>query len=202
MNSRNRNRKAFLITIALFVLPVIFAFVLHKTGWYKSAGTSNKGSLIDPPLTAESLALESLIPEDFSERKWWIIYIMPNECSKACENSLYQMRQIHKALGPDQARVSRLLITTENPSESYQSLIDQEFPNLETAQLTDTQLETAFAKVPSTTIERPQDHIYLMDTMGAIFMVYPTYEDEQTSILKGRDLLKDLRKVLKLSKIG
>ena len=50
--------------------------------------------------------------------------------------------------------------------------------------------------------ENQAGYIYLVDTMGAVFMYYPTYVDEQQSILKGRDLLKDLQKVLKLSKIG
>lgn len=204
---RTRNRRALLIAVAVFIAPVLVAAIVLKTGLYQSVGTTNSGQLIEPPLPFEAMPLadgnhQPLDPKQFL-KKWWLVYIIPPHCDASCNNSLFQMRQIHSALGPDQSRVSRLLVSTTPISAPLQTLISQEFPNLTVAYIQPGQLSEAFSAVGDPALkEEPGGHIYLVDTMGAVFMYYPTYADEQESILKGRDLLKDLKKVLKLSKIG
>src|SRR3990167_2301004 len=90
---------------AVFALPVLVAYILLKTGWYTSAGTSNRGLLIDPPLAFDAVPLfaadGNAIPADQLRKKWWIVYVMPAECDTACRNSLFQMRQVNQALGPE-----------------------------------------------------------------------------------------------------
>ncbi|MGB3622042.1 MAG: SCO family protein [Ketobacter sp.] len=204
---RTKNRRTLLIALALFVIPVIVAAVLLKTGLYKSVGTSNKGLLINPPLSFEDIPLKDaankvLDPEQF-KRKWWLVYVIPEHCDESCSNSLFQMRQVHTALGPEQSRVERLVISTAPLEAPYDRLIKEEFPKLRVVFTQASQLKQAFAPVEDNQLKAtPSGHIYLVDTMGAVFMYYPTYQDEQESILKGRGLLKDLKKVLKLSKIG
>ena len=204
---RSKNRRTLLIALGLFVLPVVVAAILLKTGLYKSVGTSNRGQLINPPLSFEEIPLQdanqhTLDPEQF-KRKWWLVYVIPENCDASCDNTLYQMRQVHTALGADQSRVEQLVIGTRPLAESYSALIAEEFPKLKIAYTEAPQLQQFFAPVEDAQLkEQLSGHIYLVDTMGAVFMYYPTYQDEQQSILKGRDLLKDLQKVLKLSKIG
>jgi len=202
-----RNRKTLLIALSVFLIPFLAALMLHKTGLYKSVGTNNRGELITPPVAFEQITLfdaqsRQLEPAAF-RKKWWIIYVMPEQCDQSCENSLYQMRQIHTALGPEQNRVATMLISAHELQPEYQSLIKQEFPELTVAFTKESTLENWFSETENQTLKSSQvGHIYLVDTMGAVFMYYPTYSDEQESILKGRDMLKDLKKVLKLSKIG
>ena len=202
-----KNRRSLLIAAAVFVLPVVAAAILHKTGWYSSVGTTNRGTLITPPVTFEEIALsnpagETLSSETF-QKKWWLVYVLPEQCNQACNNSLYQMRQVHLALGPEQKRVARLLIATAELEQPIQKLIDQEFPKLNVAYADKTQLQQVFSTTQDQELSKDQHgRIFLVDTMGAVFMYYPTFEEEQESILKGRSLLKDLQKVLKLSKIG
>lgn len=204
---RTKNRRTLLIALALFVLPVVIAAVLLKTGLYKTVGTSNKGQLINPPLSFEEMPLQdhnhqALDPDQF-KRKWWLVYIIPEQCDDSCRNTLFQMRQVHIALGADQSRVERLVIGTKPLSASYNTLIAEEFPKLQVAYTQASQLQQFFSSVNDTELKSQlSGHLYLVDTMGAVFMYYPTYQNEQQSILKGRDLLKDLQKVLKLSKIG
>lgn len=201
------NRRSLLIALAVFVLPVVAASVLHKTGWYGSVGTTNRGQLITPPIPFEKLSLtdsehQPIDTEQF-KKKWWLVYVLPENCNQACSNSLYQIRQVHLALGPEQSRVSRLLITTSEMSHEIQQLVNDEFPNLKVSYAEQSQLSDVFSNANDAELSEAQSgHIFLVDTMGAVFMYYPTYEDEQESIQKGRNLLKDLKKVLKLSKIG
>ena len=201
------NRKTFLIAICIFVIPFAAALLLHKTGLYKSVGTTNRGELIIPPVPFESLALsapdQNPITPDSLRKKWWMVYVMPDNCNQACDNSLFQIRQIHAALGPEQNRVATMLIATQPLSARYQSLINKEFPQLKVAFTNTGDLQAWFKETDNQPLQNRQSgFIYLIDAMGAVFMYYPTYSDEQESILKGRDMLKDLQKVLKLSKIG
>lgn len=205
--SMDSNRRTFLIALAIFVIPFLAALILHKTGFYKSVGTTNRGELIQPPVPFESLALATAdaqtIPADTLKKKWWMVYVMPESCNESCENSLYQIRQIHSALGPEQSRVATMLIVTQPLAGKYQTLVEQEFPDLTVAYTHPENLQNWFQETENSTLLSEQSgFIYLVDTMGAVFMYYPTYADEQQSILKGRDMLKDLQKVLKLSKIG
>ncbi len=201
------SRRALLLTFAIFLLPVLIAYLLLKTGWYTSAGTSNRGLLINPPISFDDLALtgseqKPLEPELF-RKKWWIMYVIPATCDGACRNSLYLMRQAREALGPESSRVAELIVTTHTLNTELAEWIALEFPQAVVASANvanvDSTLQQAFADKLSGS---NAGHLFLVDTMGAIFMHYPSFSDEQESILKGRDLLKDLQKVLKLSKIG
>ena len=96
-----------------------------------------------------------------------------------------------------------MLISAHELKPRYQTLIANEFPELTVAYTKPSGLRDWFNDTDNDALKSSQvGYIYLVDTMGAVFMYYPTYADEQESILKGRDMLKDLQKVLKLSKIG
>ncbi len=195
--NRYNNRKYLIVTAFVFLIPFLAAYLMHATGWYKATGTTNHGILIEPPIPFQEIADTSVEP------LWWMVFVMPDECSNACRNGLFQMRQIHRALGPDQERVARMIITTKELPAEYRALIAQEFPHLKIVTSTPQKLSQAFQSVKGDPKQPAgSGQIYLVDTMGAVFIYYPTYEDEQQSILRGRDLLQDLRKVLKLSKIG
>lgn len=200
------NRRVLLLTALVFILPVIIAYVLLKTGWYSSAGTSNKGILIDPPISFDDLQLTNLdgkpaAAEQF-RKKWWILYIIPSQCEAACRNSLYLMRQTHQALGPDQPRVAEMVITTQGVSDEVKALLDKEFSSATRLTADAANVNQVLGSALNGEPASNAGHLFLVDTMGAVFMHYPAYADEQESILKGRNLLNDLKKVLKISKIG
>ena len=84
-------------------------------------------------------------------------------------------------MGPDKARVESLVI---DPRQ--RNALDQA-------------LRPALPGMQSPT---ESSGIFLVDTHGNIFMYYPGIADRQQAILHGRDIVKDLRHTLKLSKIG
>ncbi|HVK98525.1 MAG TPA: SCO family protein [Dongiaceae bacterium] len=201
------NRKALLLTLALFTLPVLVAYVLLKTGWYTAAGTSNRGLLVDPPLEFDALTLTgadgSVLSADQFRKKWWIVFVVPATCAEACRNSLYQMRQVHQALGQEFDRVGELVITPFAMDAATEEWLTKEFSESTRARADASHIDQVLAPAFIDGQAASQSgHLYLVDTQGALFMHYPGYADEKESILKGRNLLKDLQHVLKISKIG
>lgn len=201
------NRRTLILTAIVFILPVVVAYVLLKTGWYTSAGTSNRGLLLNPPISFDDLHLtdsqgQTLAAEQF-RKKWWIMYVVPSDCEAACRNSLYLMRQTHQALGPDRNRVAELVITPHALDSDDATWLAQEFPGALRVGAEADNVDKVLAAAQTDGVRASEaGHLFLMDTMGAIFMHYRSYAEERESILKGRDLLKDLQKVLKISKIG
>ena len=205
--NQNNGRRALVVTFVIFVFPVVVAFTLLKTGWYTAAGTTNHGTLINPPIPFDDLTLvgekQSPLPAEQFRKKWWMMYVMPRECDSACKNSLYLMRQTRQALGPEQNRVAELIVISHPLSAELATWLATEFSHATIVSAPAGNLDQTLQQALSGDIQPSEaGHIFLVDTMGAIFMHYPSYEDERESILKGRDLLKDLQKVLKLSKIG
>ena len=46
------------------------------------------------------------------------------------------------------------------------------------------------------------EHIFLVDTQGNAMLRFPLYQLRQDAVMGSRDVLSDLRKLLKLSRIG
>lgn len=201
------NRRIMLMIFAVFLVPVVVAYTAHFFGWYKDLGLANRGFLINPPIDVRELSIADKDGLPFSSedhlKTWFLIYVPPKNCGSACDNSLYLMRQANKALGSDQQRVKRMLISWSDISEELRSKLDAEFPNMLEYQAGPELLKRALAPALQTETNAIEaGRIYIMDPWGFIMLSYPAVADEQESILKGKDLLKDLKRMLKVSRIG
>lgn len=198
------NRIVMLAIFATFAVPVLAAYLALSTGWYQSQGTINKGHLITPPIDISQLNIVDqnntpFISKD-EEKSWYLFYIMPSHCDQACKNSLFLMRQSHIALGPDQNRVKQVVIHHNDPSQDIKDFIAEEFPTFGHYFADSSSINQTF----STALENASESgdLFILDPLGFIMLNYPPVTDEHESILKGRDLLKDLKYLLKVSKIG
>ncbi|MFT5283262.1 MAG: hypothetical protein ACI94Z_002097, partial [Yoonia sp.] len=109
MSSDNtKNKRSLLMLIAVFVLPVVFAYMALKLNWFNEAAT-NRGELLQPVIEASSLINDS-------DTKWHLLYIIPNNCDITCDNALYAVQQIFMATGKESDRVNALFIYSENSS--------------------------------------------------------------------------------------
>jgi cytochrome oxidase Cu insertion factor (SCO1/SenC/PrrC family) len=144
-------------------------------------------------------------PETFDrENLWWIAYTVPANCGEACHNSLLQMRQTQAATGPYQSRVSTLLIQHENSDPAAAQWATENAPEMVITRVAAQQWRE---KLQPAALEKQKDmanagQLFLIDPMGALFMTYPGQTDEEAAIKQGKGILKDLKQVLKLSKIG
>lgn len=198
-----KNRILLILLLASFVLPFAVGDLAYKYGWYQG-GKTNRGELINPPLAFAGLSARDLkgnpLPADAIKTKWWLVYVLPTECEAACRNRFFQMRQIRRASGKHSDRISQLLVQTAPLSAETEALIAGEFPDFLRLQAKAATVDNVFAAVAAKA--SVAGHLYVMDPMGWMMLFYPPEPDEKTSVIKAEDVLKDLLKLLKDSRIG
>ncbi len=179
-----------------FVAPVVAAYALFFLGVTPPA-FSNKGELLDPIVDVESFALRDDSNKPFgrdaiTEHKWHMIYFAGSSCDEACNQALYNMRQINIAVGKNANRLQQLLVHLEPPGEDFQALIATEYPQVRHANAVSKTIEAALQGVGP---QFRSNEIYIMDPLGNIML---RFTQDQTY----KDLLHDLNKLFKVSQIG
>ncbi|RUO76029.1 hypothetical protein [Idiomarina seosinensis] len=180
MSSLNRSRRTLLIVLVAFLLPVIVAWVVLNQHWYQ-AGT-NKGTLIANPV---SLQEATDLPDG-----WKLAYLAPASCEQRCQNAIFVMNQVDVAVGKDSDRLTPIVLSeSKGPSaEQYSNQFD---------------IQTMVApKLIDTLSELPEASLFIIDPLNNVMLYYPTHTDKEAMILEGKNVLADIRKLLKLSRIG
>lgn len=182
--ARRRGRLFTILLFTLFGAPVLVAWLL--VGSWRPAGSVAHGELMDPPQPLDNLVLQGSAGPVSGGSVWaegWnLVYRGGVECGTDCAELLHQLRQIHLALGRRMSRVQRLLVLTGEPAPDFAALISAEYPRLRVLTLAD----EALLRAPA---------VYLVDPLGNAFMRYPPDTEP-------RGILKDLERLLKLSKMG
>ncbi|KPD20715.1 MULTISPECIES: hypothetical protein [Idiomarina] len=181
MSSLNRSRRAIIIVFVAFIVPLLAAWLILSQNWYE-AGT-NKGTLLQPPITLDKQTDQ--LPEG-----WQLGYVAPKNCGTTCENTLYVMNQVDVAIGKDTDRLTPVVL---HQSENAQSEFNHSAPHI--TQLVTPQLIEQLSELPENTV-------FIIDPMHNVMLYYPTHSDKEQMITEGKNVLADLRKLLKLSRIG
>lgn len=184
--SKSNNKSSMLILAAVFVLPVLLAKLALDNDWFNKAAT-NKGQLLDPPLDFSPIAQQA-------EPKWRLTYLLPAQCEVYCENALYAISQVRQALGKEAHRLKATLLATQQSDPAKLANI-QEHSHLELLTADQQSVNKVFKDVPA-------DGIFLVDTLNNVILHYPVSTEQQQTILQSREILADIRKLLKLSRIG
>jgi cytochrome oxidase Cu insertion factor (SCO1/SenC/PrrC family) len=191
-----RPRTQFWILLGIFFVPLALAFVLYYgvQDW-RPGGSTNNGQLIDPPRPLPQAALTTptgaTLDANFMLGKWTLVYVGGGACDARCREALTLMRQTRLALGDDMTRVQRLFLAGAGCCD--QAYLDEQHAGLITA-LTESAAGSELLRhfpADSTTAGR----IYIVDPLGNLMM---SYEPDA----RPKDLLEDLKKLLKLSHIG
>lgn len=182
-----KNQKLSILALVLvFVLPVILAKMALDNEWFNKAST-NRGELVMPNIEAASLFGET-------EAKWKIAYVVPAKCLQACANAIFSMQQVRTAIGRHNDRVQKVLLMTE---QSDRNAIPT--TNLDSSTVV---LETNVNTVNKMFKPMLNDDIFIVDTLHNVVLKYPASGDKEQAIMDSRDMLADIRKLLKLSRIG
>ncbi|GAC17960.1 hypothetical protein [Paraglaciecola arctica] len=184
---KKNNRTMMLLLAAVFILPVILAKFALDNGWFNQAVT-NKGELLTPPVDMRVLQISTQQP------KWKLLYVLPEICALECENALYSIAQVHSALGKESDRAEVVVITHEK-SNLVQLALLKDKQNIRL-------LNTNLKSLQQVFKENTTDGIFIADTLDNVILRYPLQIDQEQAILHSRDILSDMRKVLKLSHIG
>ncbi|MBW4935097.1 hypothetical protein KZO34_10555 [Marinobacter sp. F4206] len=192
-----RGRRTALLLFAIGFGPMIFATVMFYTGWLNPAGHTNNGTLIQPVVPVQTLNLETASGEPLADRfgadkaePEWMLMVVAGGCGSECEELLYLARQVNIALGKNANRVSRAAVLGSVP-EDLAGRWQDEYSLME-----------RLTPAPGTSPDWPaginpesESRILLVDPFGNLMMHYGA---ENT----GKQMLEDLKHLLKISQIG
>jgi hypothetical protein len=192
-DSRRRGRRVLLLIAAIFLVPVVLAFALYYGNVWRPSGSSSKGELIVParPLDAAGLrgADGAAAGGDLLQGKWSVVYVGDGACDADCRATLVYARQSRLALNNEMTRVQIVMLATANCCEAS---IGQHVPGIRVVDASSPDAAPLIAQFPA---DRRAQTLYIVDPLGNLMM---RHEAAQTS----KDLLTDLKKLLKLSHIG
>lgn len=192
-----RGRLVFLAIFMLFAIPMVAAWWLFlHTEPGRPWATSNKGDLINParPLQAFT-SVRSRTGGDYTledvRGKWTLVFVPPADCDETCKKNIYHMRQVWAALGRDADRVQRLLVLRKPAQLDDLSGFLENYPQMlvvfDAGNHLIGQLPFSEAALGG--------NVYLVDPLGNLMMAFP-------QALDPHDMLRDLKKLLKISTIG
>ena len=183
MADRPRSRAQIWILVALFFAPLALAFLLYYgSGGWRPPGSTNRGELISPARPLPDVSAW--------HGKWALVYIGDGRCDGRCRAALLLTRQTRLALNTDITRVQRIFLATGNCCD--RAYLEAEHPDLTITPLDNEAGAALLAAFP----DAASGSIYIVDPLGNLMMRHAP-----TAALS-KDLLEDLRKLLKLSHIG
>ncbi|WP_038173551.1 MULTISPECIES: hypothetical protein [Vibrio] len=181
INPVYRGRVIFLALVLLFALPAVIAKTILSQHWYQS-GVTNKGVLIEPAASFSSLALSN----PYQHKQWQLGYVIPNQCDDFCQQQIFLLGQSHIALGKYQQRVQPVLL--KSPHSAALNIELDDYPVVE--------IDDGFTQLVG------QFEYVIVDPLGQLVMRYPKVDSSSELVSQSKGLLADLRKLLKLSRVG
>jgi hypothetical protein len=180
--SRRKGRLQLLLILLGVIGPMILATGMYKLQFWVPEGRSYHGELIGNGQTRADLGVQA------QEERWQLLVTAPKECSVDCQQLVYLARQIQIGLGRDAGRASHALAAAQPLAADYDAKLTREYPQLQRYPMD----LTTFSKTAG---DKAVPQLWIIDPHGNLVLRYdPT--------VKGKDLLNDLRHLLKLSNIG
>ena len=174
------------LLIVLLLPPLVFvaAIAAYQLGWF-SGGQKNHGVLLSEPRQLSAEQLQLLSSAEPEPEKWRLLMVR-SRCAAACMEDLSQLRTVHDLIGGPSLRVERWLLVADSQSLAISELQEQQ-PYLRVFAMD--------AAIKSQLLAGAEQALYIVDPLGNLVL---SYSREQL----GEPLLKDLRHLIKMSRIG
>lgn len=179
---RIRGRLQLILILLVVVGPMFLATAMYKLQFWVPDGRSYHGEMIGDGKSRADLGV------DADEQRWQLLVSAPKECGLDCQQLVYLARQIQVGLGRDASRASHALATTQPLTGDYQARLDREYPQLQRYPLNPD-------KYGAVSQGKQDAQLWVIDPHGNLVLRYDAR-------VKGKDVLNDLRHLLKLSNIG
>ncbi len=193
------NRLTIILVVVMFISPLVLTwYVFNYTDYLEMRGMSNKGNLVEPVRPVGDLALIDPFNDERKDSlfgEWNLVYVA-SVCDKPCMDNIYLMRQIHASMDKHSLRVQKVLLLTSQPV----SALKEKLVDFKGQQFIDNNLINVNELVNKFRLNEADDplkmnRIYIIDPLGNLMM---SYEPN----VNPRDIYKDLKKLLRGSRIG
>ena len=181
--SRRAGRWQLIMLLALVIGPMFLATAMFYGRFWVPEGRSYHGELIGGGTTLSELGVP-FVPE----KGWQLLVSAPQDCAEECLQLIYLARQIHIGLGREASRANHALALAQPLSDANNERLLKEYPQLLRYQLNP---DAYVREQPDNTA--PQ--LWIVDPLGNIVLRYPPD-------IQGKDILIDLRLLMKISNIG
>jgi hypothetical protein len=194
---RSRGRWKLFAVLLVCAAPLIASYVAYYV--VKPTARNNYGTLIDPrsyPIPAMASTTLDGRPETLEQYKgkWIMLKVGGGACDKACQEQLFEMRQLRVMQGKNRDRIERVWLVTDR--EPLDTIVMREFDGTHMLRAPADEVRTWLPVDAGTTAE---EHIYLIDPLGNLMMSFPKDPDRPQARNK---MNKDIGKLLKASAIG
>lgn len=180
--NRRKGRLQLLLILLGVIGPMILATGMYKLQFWVPEGRSYHGELIGNGQSRADLGVQA------DEQRWQLLVTAPRECAVDCQQLVYLARQVQIGLGRDAGRASHAIAAAQPLGTDYDAKLTREYPQLQRYRLD----MSTFNK---TTGDKAVPQLWIVDPHGNLVLRYDPS-------VKGKDLLNDLRHLLKLSNIG
>jgi len=178
----SRRGRLQLILILLVVLgPMILATSMYKLQFWVPDGRSYHGEMIGNGESRTDIGV------DAQDARWQLLVSAPAACAEDCQQLVYLARQIQIGLGRDAGRASHALAAAQALPGDYQDRLEREYPQLQRYPLD--------AQRYGRKVSAPGPQLWIVDPHGNLVLRYDAK-------VNGKQVLDDLRHLLKLSNIG
>ena len=179
---RRRGRLQLLLILLLTLGPMALATSMYTLKFWVPESRNYHGEMIGNGQGRAALGVTS------DEQRWQLLVTAPQGCDADCQQLVYLARQLQIGLGRDASRATHALAVGQPVDAAYATRLQREYP----------QLQRYTLHVPTYTQSAEGNgsaQLWIVDPHGNLVLRY----DPQ---VKGKDVLTDLRHLLKLSNIG
>ena len=189
--TRPRGQLKLLAIIAVVVGPILAAWLMVTLQIGIPQTQNNQSTLVEPALSISDWQLP-LEPVGYGA-PWRLLVTAPAECDAACLTLVHEARQIHIATGREANRVEPVLALGQPASAQLAEQLHADYPQLQQLPLSATTYRNSLAPHPGAWQQGAQ--LWVIDPLGRVVL-------HREAGAPGKHLLDDLRRLLKLSKIG
>ncbi|WP_077046254.1 hypothetical protein [Pseudomonas sp. KK4] len=180
--TRRKGRIQLLLILLGVIGPMILATGMYKLQFWVPDGRSYHGELIGNGQTRADLGVQA------DEQRWQLLVTAPKACAADCQQLVYLARQIQIGLGREAGRASHAIATAQPLSADYDAKLTREYPQLQRYPLD-------LGSFSKTAADPAAPQLWIIDPHGNLVLRYDPS-------VNGKDLLKDMQHLLKLSNIG
>lgn len=182
-NRRRSGRWQLILLLVLVIGPMVLASAMYYGRFWIPEGRSYHGELIGGRVSLVELG----VPME-TDKGWQLLVTAPRACVEDCLQLVYLARQIHIGLGREASRANHALAVASPLPVDVSERLQREYPKLLHYPLN----PDAYVRVQPDNLA-PQ--LWIVDPLGNLVLRYPVGT-------QGKDILTDLRQLLKISNIG